>query len=77
MNETARSAARVATGRPARTERRPARTAQVGRIGRRATIGDALASVVAIVVALIFFFPLYWAISNRCVSIRAVSSTPL
>ena len=31
---------------------------------RRASIGDGLASVVAIVVAMLFFFPLYWAISN-------------
>jgi multiple sugar transport system permease protein len=64
MNETARSAVQVATGRAAGTEPRSARTAVVGRTGRRATIGDALASVVAIVVTLIFFFPLYWAISN-------------
>jgi multiple sugar transport system permease protein len=64
MNESARSAVQIATGRAARTEARPARTAVVGRTGRRATIGDALASVVAIVVALIFFFPIYWAISN-------------
>ena len=64
MTETARSAVQVATGRAARTAQRPARTAEVGRTGRRATIGDALASVVAIVVALIFFFPIYWAISN-------------
>ena len=40
------------------------RTAVVGRATRRATIWDALASVVAIVVTLIFFFPLYWAVSN-------------
>jgi multiple sugar transport system permease protein len=64
MNETARSAVEVATGRGAGTEPRDARTAVVGRTGRRATIGDALASVVAIVAALIFFFPLYWAVSN-------------
>jgi multiple sugar transport system permease protein len=64
MNETARSAVQVATGRAADAEPRAARTAVVGRTGRRATIGDALASVVAIVVALLFFFPIYWAISN-------------
>ena len=64
MNESARSAVQIATGRAARTEARSARTAVVGRTGRRATIGDAIASVVAIVVTLIFFFPIYWAISN-------------
>jgi len=64
MNETVPSAVQVATGRAARAKQHPTRTAQAGRIGRRATIGDALASVVAIVVALIFFFPIYWAISN-------------
>jgi multiple sugar transport system permease protein len=31
---------------------------------RRAPIGDALWSLVAIVIAMIFFFPLYWAIST-------------
>ena len=52
--------------RPARGRHGAAQRAHRGRRphGRRATIGDALASVVAIVVALIFFFPLYWAISN-------------
>jgi multiple sugar transport system permease protein len=64
MNETARNAVQVATGRAAGTAPQDVRTAAVGRSGRRATIGDALASVVAIVVALIFFFPIYWAISN-------------
>jgi multiple sugar transport system permease protein len=64
MNETARNAVQVATGRAAGTEPQGVRTAAVGRGRRRATIGDALASVVAIVVTLIFFFPLYWAISN-------------
>ena len=64
MNEAARSAVQVATGRATGTAPRRARTAVVGRTGRRATIGDALASVVAIVVTLIFFFPIYWAISN-------------
>ena len=63
MNETARSAVQVATGRaPARSRRRAHRGRRPHR--RRATIGDALASVVAIVVTLIFFFPIYWAISN-------------
>jgi multiple sugar transport system permease protein len=64
MSETARSALQSATGRTAGAAARPARGAQAVPAGRRATIGDALASVVAIVVALIFFFPLYWAISN-------------
>ena len=50
MNETARSPAQAA---PA-TAQPPARTAAAGRVGRRATIGDALASVVAIVVTLFF-----------------------
>ena len=58
MNEAARSA----SGRAAPADRHAARVA--ARAGRRAPIGDALASVVAIVVTLIFFFPIYWAISN-------------
>ena len=33
-------------------------------ITRRAPIGDALWSLVAVVIAMIFFFPLYWAIST-------------
>jgi ABC-type glycerol-3-phosphate transport system permease component len=64
MNETARGTAQVATGRAAALSQRPARTAEVGRIGRRATMGDAIASAVAVLVALIFFFPIYWAASN-------------
>lgn len=59
MNETARNPAQVAATKAARTER----AASTGR-GRGTSIVDALASVVAIVVTLIFFFPLYWAISN-------------
>jgi multiple sugar transport system permease protein len=60
MNEAARGTAR----RAARADRStPA--AEVVRAGRRgAGIGEALASVIAIVVALFFFFPIYWAVSN-------------
>ena len=61
MNETAHNPAQVAATEAARAVRAP--TTDVGR-RRGATIGDALGSVVAIVVTLIFFFPLYWAISN-------------
>jgi multiple sugar transport system permease protein len=62
MNET-HSPAEVAAARGVGPEQ--ARTADIGRAARRGTtIGDALASVVAIVITLIFFFPLYWAVSN-------------
>jgi multiple sugar transport system permease protein len=64
MNEAARTPAQVATGRASREKQRRAHTGQEGLAKRRATIGDALASVVAIMVALIFFFPIYWAVSN-------------
>ncbi|MGH6915218.1 MAG: hypothetical protein ACREH3_16130, partial [Geminicoccales bacterium] len=64
MSETARRTVQVATGRAVEEPQRPARTAEVGRVGRRITMGDAIASAVAILVALIFFFPLYWAVSN-------------
>jgi multiple sugar transport system permease protein len=60
MNETAPGTVRLATGRTEAGERRPAAAIP----GRRVTIWDGLASVVAIVIAMIFFFPLYWAISN-------------
>jgi multiple sugar transport system permease protein len=63
MNESARSAVRVAPGRAGAGER-PARAADAVRVARRATVWDGLASAVAIVIAMIFFFPLYWAISN-------------
>ena len=57
------------------TETAPARSARRGRGAERAATGggarsrrvavcDALASVVAIVIAMIFFFPIYWAFSN-------------
>jgi multiple sugar transport system permease protein len=60
MNEAARGTVGEAAGAGRAT---PAAAAvRIGR--RRATIGEALASVVAIVVAMLFFFPLYWAISN-------------
>jgi multiple sugar transport system permease protein len=61
MNEAARGTIRGAAG----AERATPAPAAV-RIGRRrgASIGDGLASVVAIIVAMLFFFPLYWAISN-------------
>jgi multiple sugar transport system permease protein len=39
-----------------------AAAAAIGR--RRSSLGDAIASVIAILVALIFFFPVYWAIST-------------
>jgi multiple sugar transport system permease protein len=58
MNEAARDTARAAAAQADRAN--PA--IRIGR--RRATIGHALASIVAIVVAMLFFFPLYWAISN-------------
>jgi multiple sugar transport system permease protein len=62
MNETAHGPAQLAAERD-RPEQ--VRTADIGRATRRGmTIWDALASVVAIVIALIFFFPLYWAVSN-------------
>ena len=55
MNEAARGAIREAAG-AARAA--PAAAVRIGR--RRATIGYGLASLVAIVVAMLFFFPLYW-----------------
>jgi multiple sugar transport system permease protein len=62
MNETAHGPAQVAAERD-RPEQ--VRTADIGRATRPGmTIWDALASVVAIVITLIFFFPLYWAVSN-------------
>jgi len=64
MSETVRGTVQVATGRAAEPSQRPARTAEVGRVGRRVTMGDAIASAVAVLVALIFFFPIYWAVSN-------------
>jgi multiple sugar transport system permease protein len=60
MNEAARGAIRETAAADRAT--RAAATVRIGR--RRTTIGDALASIVAIVVAMLFFFPLYWAISN-------------
>jgi multiple sugar transport system permease protein len=60
MNEAARD-----TVRRAGSAERATPAGAVVRAGRRrASIGDGLASVVAIVVAMLFFFPLYWAISN-------------
>ena len=60
MNEAARD-----TVRRAGSADRVTPAGAVVRAGRRrASIGDGLASVVAIVVAMLFFFPLYWAISN-------------
>ena len=65
MSETARgTTVQVATGRAVEEPQRPARTAEVGRVGRRVTLSDAIASAVAVLVALIFFFPIYWAVSN-------------
>jgi multiple sugar transport system permease protein len=60
MSEIARSPLPVAPA-PARSR---ARWAGVPRARPRTTLGDAVASVVAICVAMIFFFPLYWAVSN-------------
>ncbi|NJO38338.1 MAG: carbohydrate ABC transporter permease [Rhizobiales bacterium] len=34
------------------------------RVGRSGTLGEAVWSIVAIAVAMIFFFPIYWAVSN-------------
>ena len=59
MNEAARDTVRATA---AQADRATPAVVRAGR--RRASIADGLASVVAIVVALLFFFPLYWAISN-------------
>lgn len=64
MNETARSTVEVATGRAVAERQRPARTGDVGHAGRQFRMGDAIASAVAVLAALIFFFPIYWAVSN-------------
>ena len=56
MNESARSAVQIATGRAARTEARPARTAVVGRTGRRGAHRAARAAGVALGVARFILF---------------------
>lgn len=71
MNESARGTVEIATGRAAPADR-PARTTKTARTGRRMSLGDAIASVVAVCVALVFFFPLYWAVSN---SLRTPAET--
>jgi multiple sugar transport system permease protein len=64
MSEIARSPLPVAPAPAAGPPRSRARTVGVPRARPRTTLGDAFASVVAICVAMIFFFPLYWAVSN-------------
>jgi multiple sugar transport system permease protein len=62
MNEAARDTVRAAAAAAVDRATPAATMVRAGR--RRGSIGDGLASLVAIVVAMLFFFPLYWAISN-------------